>query len=95
MRNDPVLPAATIYRLRSPNGIEFFLTVTWNLDSRKRHLVGRYGNLEEADGAVLYTLTLPVVGAPNEDMDSLHERQEQQARQMEHERLGRAKLYGP
>ena len=95
MRNDPVLPAATIYRRRNPDGREFFLTVTWDLNVRKRHLVDGYGNLDDADGAVLYRLILPVVGDPNESMESLHEREEEQAGQMERERLDRVTLYGP
>jgi hypothetical protein len=54
MRNDPVLPAAVIQRLRDPNGREFFVVVSWDLDPDGRRMLGRYATLEDADGAVRY-----------------------------------------
>jgi hypothetical protein len=60
MRNDPVLPAAIIQRLRDPGGHEFFVVVTWDLDPDGRRMIGRYGTLEDADSAVRYTLPAPI-----------------------------------
>ena len=42
MRDDPVLPKAIIIRLRNPDRGEFFVTITWDLDSDKRHMIGRF-----------------------------------------------------
>ena len=56
MRNDPVLPAAVVQRLRDPGGREFFVVITWDLDPDNRRMIGRYGTLEDADGAVRYVL---------------------------------------
>jgi hypothetical protein len=64
MRNDPVLPAGVITRLRNPNGSEFFISVTWDLDPANRRLIGRYPTLQDADAAVRYSAQSPVVGAP-------------------------------
>ena len=60
MRNDPVLPAAIIQRLRDPGGHEFFVVVTWDLNPDGRRMIGRYGSLEDADSAVRYTLPTPI-----------------------------------
>ena len=60
MRNDPVLPAAVIQRLREPNGHEFFVVVTWDLDPDGRRMIGRYATLEDADSAVRYILPAPI-----------------------------------
>ena len=60
MRNDPVLPAAIIQRLRDPRGHEFFVVVTWDLDPDGRRMIGRYGNLEDADSAVRYIVPAPI-----------------------------------
>jgi hypothetical protein len=95
MRNDPVLPAAIITRLRNPNGSEFFISVTWDLDSANRRLIGRYPTLHQADTAVLYSAAYPVVGAPDEDSAALLKRQEEYARQLELKQAERSKLYGP
>jgi hypothetical protein len=54
MRNSPVLPAAVIQRLRDPNGREFFIVVSWDLDPDGRRMIGRYATLEDADSAVRY-----------------------------------------
>ena len=56
MRNDPVLPAAVIQRLRDPREREFFIVVTWDLDPRGRRMVGRYATLNDADDAVRYVV---------------------------------------
>jgi hypothetical protein len=56
MRNDPVLPAAVIQRLRDPREREFFIVVTWDLDPRGRRMVGRYATLNYADDAVRYVV---------------------------------------
>jgi hypothetical protein len=95
MRNDPVLPAATILRLRSSDTREFFVTVTWNLDPENRRMIGRYATLQDADAAVLYSLISPVVASPLEDLESLRKRQEQQAIKLERAQTERAKLYDP
>lgn len=60
MRNDPVLPAAIIQRLRDPNGREFFVVVAWDLEPDGRRMIGRYATLEDADSAVRYTLPAPI-----------------------------------
>ena len=60
MRNDPVLPAAVIQRLRDPNGREFFVVVTWDLDPDGRRMIGRYATLVDADSAVRYVLPAPI-----------------------------------
>jgi hypothetical protein len=60
MRNSPVLPAAVILRLRDPGGHEFFVVVSWDLDPDNRRMIGRYGTLEDADGAVRYELPAPI-----------------------------------
>jgi hypothetical protein len=95
MRNDPVLPAAIITRLRNPNGSEFFISVTWDLDPAERRLIGRFPTLLSADEAVRYAARYPVVGAPEEDSAALLKRQEEYARKLEREQAERAKLYGP
>jgi hypothetical protein len=95
MRNDPVLPAAVILRLREPSGRDFFVTVTWDLEPANRHMVGRYWNLDDADHAVLYTVADPVVGRPNEEMKALRRREEEHARELERQQADRANLYGP
>ena len=95
MRSDPVLPAAIIFRLRNPDGREFFIAVRWDLEAAGRRLIGRFESLEDADHAVLYDVPRPVVGRPNEDLAHLHERQEEQARAIEQARAERARLYGP
>jgi hypothetical protein len=95
MRNDPVLPAALIVRLRGPGRQEFFITIGWDLDSEQRRMIGRYPTLLEADAAVLYDNIAPVVGAPLEDMKQLRKRQEQQAKEIKQQQSERAKLYGP
>lgn len=95
MRGDPVLPAAIIIRLRNPGGREFFLIITWDLDPAKRRLVGRYGSLEDADAAVLFTVPSPIVAAPEEGGQSMLARQEEYARQLEREQAERAKSYEP
>jgi hypothetical protein len=95
MRDDPVLPAAIIRRLQNPDGGEFFITVTWDLDPASRRLVGRYRSLEEADHVVLYERASPVVATPGEELGALYKRQEQQARQLERDKADRVKLYGP
>lgn len=95
MRNDPVLPAAVILRLRGPDRQEFFLTVRWDLDPVNRRMVGRYRTLQEADAAVLYETLAPVVGAPLEDIEQLRKRQEQHAVELEQQQAERAKRYGP
>jgi len=56
MRNDPVLPAAIIQRLRDPAAREFFILVGWDLDPVGRRMIGRYASLAEADDAVRYTV---------------------------------------
>jgi hypothetical protein len=94
MRNDPVLPAATIQRLRGPSGREFFIAVRWDLDTERRVMIGRYGTLQEADAAVLYERTVRVVADPREDLEALRQRQEQQAAELERQQAERAKLYG-
>ena len=60
MRNDPVLPAAVIQRLRDPRGQEFFVVVTWDLEPDGRRMIGRYGSLEDADSAVRYVVPAPI-----------------------------------
>ena len=95
MRTDPVLPAAVILRLRNPDGRDFFVTVTWELDPDGRRMVGRFGNLEEADAAVLYSHPNPVVADPRDDLASFEKRQEKQATELERQRTERATLYGP
>lgn len=54
MRNDPVLPEAIITRQQTPDRREYFRAVTWDLDPRKRMLIGRYPDLQSADEAVNY-----------------------------------------
>jgi hypothetical protein len=95
MRDDPVLPAALIVRLRGPARQEFFIAIGWDLDSEQRRMIGRYPTLQEADAAVLYENITPVVGAPLEDMKQLHKRQEQQAQEIKRRQAERSKLYGP
>jgi hypothetical protein len=95
MRNDPVLPAAVILRLRNPDGSEFFVAITWDLDPGKRRLVGRYRSLDDADRAVLYTVPTPTVGARDEELLAMRARQEEQARRIESQKAERAKQYGP
>jgi hypothetical protein len=95
MRNDAVLPAATITQLRNPDGSEFFISVTWDLDSKNQRLIGRFGTLKAADDSVRFTAANPVVNAPNESNEALRERQEEYAKQLESKRAERAKLYGP
>ena len=95
MRTDPVLPAAVILRLRNPDGRNFFVAVSWDLDPDERRMVGRFANLEEADGAVLYSHPNPVVADPRDDLASFEKRQEKQAIELERQRIERAKLYGP
>ena len=95
MRNDPVLPAAVVLRLRNPDRGEFFVTVTWDLDPENRRMLGRYATLQDADTAVLYTPATPIVPHPNEDMESLQKRHEQRSVELERERAERAKTYGP
>ena len=95
MRNDPVLPAAIILRLRNPGGGEFFVTVTWDLDPEQRRMVGRFDSLQHADEAVRYLVVSPVVGAPLEDLNSLHARQEHHALELERAQSERSKKYGP
>jgi hypothetical protein len=95
MRNDPVLPAAVIIRLRNPDGSEFFVAVRWDLYPEKRRLVGRFGSLREADASVLFQVPRPVVGAPEEEVASMRARQEEHAQRLEREQMERAKLYGP
>jgi hypothetical protein len=95
MRNDPVLPAALIVRMRGPGRQEFFITIGWDLDAEQRRMIGRYPTLQEADAAVLYDNVAPVVGAPLEDMNQLRKRQEQQAKEIKQQQSERAKLYGP
>ena len=60
MRNDPVLPAAVIQRLRDPRGQEFFVVVSWDLNPDGRRMIGRYGSLEDADSAVRYVVPAPI-----------------------------------
>ena len=60
MRNDPVLPAAVIQRLRDPNGREFFVVVSWDLDPDGRRMIGRYATLEDADSSVRYVVPAPI-----------------------------------
>ncbi|HEY1531822.1 MAG TPA: hypothetical protein VGF80_13460 [Galbitalea sp.] len=60
MRNDPVLPAAIIQRLRDPNGREFFVVLSWGLDPKERRMIGRYATLEDADSAVRYVVPPPI-----------------------------------
>jgi hypothetical protein len=64
MRNDPVLPAAVILRLRADPQREFFIVVRWNLDAALRRMIGRYPSLLEADAAVLYDNQPPERGLP-------------------------------
>jgi hypothetical protein len=95
MRNDPVLPAAVILRLRGPGRQEFFVTVRWDLEPENRRMIGRYPTLQEADDVVLYETLTPVVGAPLEDNEQLRRRQEQHAVELERQQAERAKRYGP
>jgi hypothetical protein len=95
MRNDPVLPAAVILRLRGSGRQEFFVTVRWDLEPENRRMVGRYATLQEADAAVLYETLAPVVGAPLEDTEQLRRRQERHAVELERQQAERAKRYGP
>ena len=95
MRNDPVLPAAVILRLRGPGGQEFFVVVTWDLDPQGRHMIGRYPSLQEADAAVLWSHPSPMVPGPNEDDAALRRRKERQALELEHQQRAREMLYGP
>jgi hypothetical protein len=95
MRNDPVLPAAIIIRLRGPDRQEFFITVRWDLDSENRRMLGRYPSLQDADSAVLYENSAPVVGMPLETNEQLHKRQEQHALKLQLRQAERAKQYGP
>jgi hypothetical protein len=95
MRDDPVLPAAIITRLRNPNRSECYISVTWDLEPANRRLIGRYPSLQEADAAVRYAVAAPVVGAPAENTRELRKRQDEQALQAERERSERARLYGP
>ena len=60
MRNDPVLPAAVIHRLRDPRGQEFFVVVSWDLNPDGRRMIGRFGALEDADSAVRYVVPPPI-----------------------------------
>src|ERR1700712_2267550 len=60
MRNDPVLPAAIIQRMRDPRGQEFFVVVSWDLAPEGRRMIGRYGTLEDADSAVRYQVPAPI-----------------------------------
>jgi hypothetical protein len=60
MRNDPVLPAAVIQRMRDPNGREFFVVVGWDLNPDGRRMIGRYATLEDADSSVRYVVPAPI-----------------------------------
>jgi hypothetical protein len=95
MRNDPVLPAAVILRLRNPDGSESFVAVRWDLDPEGRRLIGRFATLDDADRAVPYEVIHAVVAAAAEDAKALRARQERQAVELERRQLERERLYGP
>jgi len=57
-------------------------------------MIGRYPSLEEADAAVLWSHSPPIVPAPNEDDAALRRRQERQAVELERHRRAREMLYG-
>jgi hypothetical protein len=70
MRNDPILPKAIIRRfVHTETGREYYRVVTWDLESKKRNLIGRYPSLEDANVAVLYDAPQAqngiYAGAPN------------------------------
>lgn len=61
MRNDPVLPAAIIRRLRvvdrrTNQRVTKYRAVTWDLDPRKRLLIGYFNDVGEANDAVRYDI---------------------------------------
>ena len=61
MRNDPVLPKAIIRRVwvvDSSTGQKLmkFRAVSWDLDPKKRTLIGYYNDVGEANNAVRYDI---------------------------------------
>jgi hypothetical protein len=95
MRDDPVLPAAIIVRLRGPGSQEFFVAVCWDLDHEKRRMIGRYATLQNADAAVLYEHSTPIVPRPDEELEAYRQRQEREAVEIERAHADRAKRYRP
>lgn len=53
MRNDAVLPKATIQRVHTPEG-DRFLLFQWDLDPAKRVLRGMHDSLEKANALVRF-----------------------------------------
>jgi hypothetical protein len=95
MRNDPVLPAAVITRQHTADGDEYFRAVTWELEPSERLLVGRFGSLQDANAAVPYRATRPVVADPRETWEDFKRRDEEQSIELARRQSEREKLYGP
>jgi hypothetical protein len=94
MREDPVLPAAVIRRVRHKGG-EFFLAIGWDLEPARRIMTGRFQSLQEADESIRYTGGNPVMPRPGESFSEVERRRQDHARQEEEARTLAAKNYGP